>query len=85
VVKARALIGGANYDPNTLKRLYRAFDDAWAQIAPHIPNHTDTIESARMKLAEIVIDLAQNGTRDAEALTDAAVQRMLADPTKPSP
>jgi hypothetical protein len=84
-MKARALIGGASYDPDTLKTLYRAFDDAWAQIAPHIPNHTDTIESARIKLAEIVIDLAENGTRDAEALTEAAVQKMLADPTELSP
>jgi hypothetical protein len=60
-VKARALIGGASYDPATLKILYTAFDDAWDQIRPQISARPEALEAARTKLAEIVLTLARNG------------------------
>ena len=82
VVKARALIGGASFDPNTLKLVYKAFDDAWEQVAPQVSNRPEAIEAARMKLAGIVIGLARNGTADPEAITDAAVKAMQTPPTK---
>ena len=33
-MKAQALIGGATYGPDALKAIWKAFDDAWAQIQP---------------------------------------------------
>lgn len=75
-MKARALIGSAAYDPQTLKALYKAFDDAWEQIAPNVSSRASAIEAARLKLAEIVLGLAGNGTVDPQALTAAAVQAM---------
>ena len=81
-MKARALVGVASYDPKTLKALWKAFDDAWEQVRPQISKRPEAIEAARMKLAEIVIGMARNGTRDAQALTDAAVQAMRAAQTK---
>jgi hypothetical protein len=79
-VKARALIGGASFDPHTLKALYKAFDDAWEQVAPEVSARPEAIEAARMKLAEIVLGLANNGTQDADKLTEAAVRQMMAGP-----
>jgi hypothetical protein len=38
-----------------------------------------------MSLANVVLRLAKNGTQDVQALTDAAVQAMLDDPTKLGP
>jgi hypothetical protein len=84
-VKARALIGGASYDPDTLKVLYQAFDDAWEQIAPEVADRSAATYAARMKLAETILGLARNGARDVQALTDAAVQTMLTGPTKLRP
>jgi hypothetical protein len=81
-MKARALIGGASFDPNTLKVLYKAFDDAWEEIAPEVSGRPQAIEAARIKLAEIVVGLAHNGTVVAEAITKAAVEAMKASPTK---
>jgi hypothetical protein len=84
-MKARKLIEGASYDPPAVHALCKAFDDAWTQIAPQVRNRTDAIEAARMNLANIILGLAKNGTNDVQALTDAAVQAMLDDPTKLGP
>ena len=43
-VKARPLIGSASYDPNTLKVLYKAFDDAWDQVRPQVSTRPEAIE-----------------------------------------
>ena len=32
-MKARKVLEGASYDPDTLKILYQAFDEAWAAIS----------------------------------------------------
>ena len=85
-MQARALIGGASFDPKTLHDLYKAFDDAWDQIAPEVSKRGEALEAARMKLAEFVLELANKGTLDPEKLTEAAVAMMRAKPTPlPSP
>jgi len=81
-MRARALIGGASFDPQTLTGIYKAFDDAWEQVAPEVSKRGEAIEAARMKLAEIVIELANKGMQDPEKLTEAAVKQMLAGPTE---
>jgi hypothetical protein len=75
-VKACALIAGANLDPQTLRIVIRAFENAWGEVAPV------AVEVARVKLAETVLGLANNGTPDTRALTDAAVRATLHLPTK---
>ena len=72
-VKARQLIANAVYDPAVLKAIGKAFDEAWEQISPQISNRPEAIEAARLKLAEIVLALTKNGSRDPEKLTKAAV------------
>ena len=82
-MKARQLIANAAFGPDALKGLYKAFDDAWEQIAPSISNRPEAVEAARLRLANIILALASNGALDAQTLTDAAVQAMHASPTKP--
>ena len=60
-MKARALIGSASYDPNTLKVLDKAFDDAWDQVRPQVSTRPEAIDAARMKLAESSSVSARNG------------------------
>lgn len=81
-MKARALIGGAAYDPATLKTLFQAFDDAWDRVAPQVSTRPEALEAARMKLAEIVLELASGRVGDPADLTRAAVAKMLAAPPK---
>ena len=85
-MKARRLIESASYDPEQLKALRKAFDDAWEQIAPEVSTRPAAIEASRMKLAQIVLSLAKNGNlNEPQQLTDAAVQLMQAPPQKLRP
>ena len=84
-MKARDLIDNASYGPDQLKILGQAFDSAWAQIAPHVSGKPTGVEAARLKLAQIVLNLAKNGVMDAQRLTDAAVEAMFDGPTKLQP
>jgi hypothetical protein len=76
----RALVGGADFDPDTLSVVSAAFDNAWAEVAPHV--RPEAIEAARTTLADFILGLARNGTRDVQALTDGAVRAMLGLPSK---
>lgn len=81
-MKARKLIEGAAYAPDELKAIGKAFDDAWEQIAPSVSTRPQAIEAARLKLANAVLGVARNGTRDPEKLKEAALKAMSADPTQ---
>ena len=79
-MKARALIASACYGPATLKILWKAFDDAWEEIASGIGPRLEAIEAARYQLASTILSLANNGCAlDAERLTATAVQLMRAN------
>ena len=45
-MKARELIQGATYGPETLKVIGKAFDDAWSEIGPHF-SRTDCNPNSR--------------------------------------
>lgn len=72
-MKARQLIGGAAFPPETLKVIFEAFDDAWAEVRPSISTRASTIESARLSLATIVLSVAKAGRIEREELKSAAV------------
>jgi hypothetical protein len=84
-MKARQLINSASYGPDQLKTLGKAFDNAWAQIAPHVSGKPSGVEAARLKLAQVVLLLAKGAPMDAQNLTDAAVEAMFDDPAKLQP
>ena len=73
-MKARHVIGNGAYSPETLKVLFKAFDDAWDVIAPTITARAGAIEATRLKLANIILSLAHNGTSDPEQIKSAALQ-----------
>jgi hypothetical protein len=84
-MKARKLIADTVFDPDELKVIGKAFDDAWQQVAWEVTGRPMAVEAARLKLAEIVLSLAKTGTRDPALLTEEAVRRMLAGPTQLRP
>jgi hypothetical protein len=45
-MKARRLIEGSLYEPQTLELIFRAFDEAWDEIAPHFGTDPRSIEAA---------------------------------------
>ena len=77
LMKARQLVASGSYDPDQLKALGQAFDDAWARIAPSVSQRPKAIEAKRLKLADIVLSLARTGNFDPRWLADTAVQLML--------
>lgn len=82
MAKARALIGAASFDPDTLKMIGQAFDDAWARVAQSYTSPSAT-EAARLKLANIVLSLVADGVRDPARLSDRAFRIFaLGDPHK---
>jgi hypothetical protein len=76
-MKARRLIDGASFGPDTLKALGQAFDQAWAEIPGNFGR--TQVENARLRLAEAMLSIATEGTSDASALKAAALQAMALD------
>jgi hypothetical protein len=75
-MKARQLIRGGSYGPDTLKVLFEAFDDAWDSIAANFGNDPSAIESARLKLANIILSFPDNEIRNAEQIKNSSLQIM---------
>jgi hypothetical protein len=75
-MKARQLIENAPYDPDQVRAYGKAFDDAWAEIAPSIDNRPDAIEKARLDLARLILNLARRGNFDPRQLAGTAVPIM---------
>jgi hypothetical protein len=59
--RARHLINNASFLPDTLTMLGEVFDEVWALVAPEFGDDPDEIEEARIRLATIVLQLAQDG------------------------
>jgi hypothetical protein len=73
-MKARQLIDGASYGPDALKVIVKAFDEAWVMIAGNYDSAS--VEAARLKLANAVLSVAREDSRDVEALKQAALEVM---------
>jgi hypothetical protein len=76
-MKARRLIEGAEFGPETLKVIFAAFDAAWQEIAPHYDaGDAAQIEQARLQLAHAVLEAAGDDGRDGERLKRDALRGM---------
>ena len=75
-MKARRIIEGANYGPETLSVLFRAFDAAWDEIAQHFGELAKDIEDGRVRLAHAVLVVAGEDSRNIEQLKRQALQVM---------
>jgi hypothetical protein len=74
-VKAHQLIAGASYGPETLKVIGQTFDGAWAEIAHQFHSPLE-IEAARLRLANAILAVAEQDSRDPEELKNLALQAM---------
>jgi len=75
-MRARQLIDGASFGPDTLKAVGQAFDQAWAQIAGNFGNDPSDIERARLRLANAMLSVASEDSRDVAVLVRAALEAM---------
>lgn len=82
-MKARKLLEESTFDPQLLKVLNEAFDDAWEQLSRYVGNNLYSIEAARMKLATNILKLAKNGmSANPAQLTEKAIELMHERPTE---
>jgi hypothetical protein len=72
-MEARQLIGSTSFQPDGLKVIFAAFDDAWDEVASDVSSRASAIEATRLSLAEIVLGLAAAGPIERVAIKTAAV------------
>jgi hypothetical protein len=75
-MKARELVEGATYGPETWKAMGEAFDAAWQTIAGNFGHDPSDIEKARLRLAHALLSVAREDSRDVEALKTDALEGM---------
>ena len=76
-MKARRLIEGADFDPETLKVVFAAFDAAWQEIAHHYDaENFSQIDHTRLQLAHAVMAVVRDDGSEAERLKRDALQMM---------
>jgi hypothetical protein len=75
-MQARKLLVGAAYGPDTLKVICLAFDDAWAEIKRHFDDDPLTAECTRIKLANAILRVAREDSRDAEELKKQGLREL---------
>ena len=75
-MKARQAVSGAPFGPDALKVVGQAFDEAWAQVATFFGDDPLMIEGARLTLANAILSVASNESRDIGALKRAGIQAM---------
>jgi hypothetical protein len=78
-MKARGLIDGASFGPDALKAIGAAFDEAWKAIEGNFGSDPQEVETARLKLANALLSIASNDSRDVEVLKRAALEVMARD------
>lgn len=59
-MKARSILGGASYGPDRLRDIFEAFDEAWVAIKPLVDDTPLAHEAARVKLANLILDVAKD-------------------------
>lgn len=74
-MEARQLFSNGSYGPDQLKVLFEAFDDAWDSIAANYDSPL-AIEAARLKLANIILSIPENGSNDPEQIKSIALRVM---------
>jgi hypothetical protein len=84
-MKARQVIENASYDPDQVKALGKAFDEAWQRIARSVSSRPQAIEAARFALADIILGLAKHGNLDPGWLADTAAKVMLSGTARLGP
>ena len=72
-MKASQLMARASYGPESLKVVGQAFDGAWAAIGHHFRGPLE-IEAARLRLANAILAVAKQDSRNPEELKNLALE-----------
>jgi hypothetical protein len=75
-MKARRLIEGSLYEPDTLRVIFEGFDQAWGEIAEHFGTDPHALEDARLRLAHACLVVARDDSDDAERIKMDALRVM---------
>ena len=67
-------IDGTSYGPETLTAMTKAFDQAWSVVAGNISQHASV--AARLRLADALLSVASEDSRDVDALKRKALEAM---------
>ena len=78
-MKARRLIDGAAFGPETLRAMGQAFDQAWTEVASNFGNSPVEIEGARLRLAEAMLSVATESSTNVATLKAGALQALAMD------
>lgn len=73
-MKARDLIQSASYGPEVLKAIGQAFDEAWSVVAGNFSQ--EATPAARLRLANALLSVASQGSRDVKTLKISALAAM---------
>ena len=84
-MRARRLIDAASFGLETTKVIGQAFDAAWAEIDRNFGDDPADIDDARLKLANALLSVASEDSRDVEVLKKAALQRLALEYRESSP
>jgi|SoiMetStandDraft_5_1073268.scaffolds.fasta_scaffold1528622_1 hypothetical protein len=77
-MEARRLLDSAAFGPDALKTICQAFDEAWAEIEASIGCDQQR-EMVRLRLADAILSVASESSRDAEVLKKAALDVLAGD------
>jgi hypothetical protein len=72
-MKARQLIGSATFSPDELSILFEAFDVVWHEVAGDVSSRAVAVDTARLRLATIVLSLAKAGPIDRDHIRREAL------------
>ena len=78
-MKARELISGMSYGPDTLEIVFKSFDEAWNSIGGNFGENSLAMQAARVKLANIILSIPHHSRSDAEQIKKSALQLMAQD------
>ena len=77
-MQAKQLIAEAAFGPKKVAALGRVFDEAWELVKADYESPM-AVAAARLKLANIVLNLAKEGEEDDQRLKDRAVRILSVD------
>ena len=72
--RARNAICAIVFAPDNLRMLREVFDAAWACVAADFGDHPDRIEATRIRLATIILELAEDGQLGPDQITRTALR-----------
>jgi hypothetical protein len=82
-MKVHQLIRSAAFQPDELRVIFEAFDDAWREVATEVSARARAVGASRISLATIVLRLAAAGPIDRAHLKTAAIDAFRLKHRKP--